>query len=189
MPPNEIVDFDALYRTNCSGCHGADGNLGPRRRSTIRCFWRSFPTTSCCNLIADGRPGTPMPAFSREHGGPLTDAQVKALARESNRTGPGRSALAEACPPPSYLRRDTPTRPARRRCKLRVGRGKLFARACAECHGADGNGGDMAGAINDPAFLALISDQALRRLIITGRPDLGCRTLPATTAGPTISSP
>jgi cytochrome c oxidase cbb3-type subunit 3/ubiquinol-cytochrome c reductase cytochrome c subunit len=29
------------------------------------------------------------------------------------------------------------------------------------------------GAINNPAFLALISDQALRRTIITGRPDLG----------------
>ena len=29
------------------------------------------------------------------------------------------------------------------------------------------------GAINAPAFLALISDQALRRIIITGRPDLG----------------
>ena len=29
------------------------------------------------------------------------------------------------------------------------------------------------GAINDPAFLALISDQALRRYAITGRPDLG----------------
>ena len=29
------------------------------------------------------------------------------------------------------------------------------------------------GAINDPDFLALISDQALRRYVITGRPDLG----------------
>ena len=29
------------------------------------------------------------------------------------------------------------------------------------------------GAINDRAFLALISDQALRRIIITGRHDLG----------------
>jgi cytochrome c oxidase cbb3-type subunit 3/ubiquinol-cytochrome c reductase cytochrome c subunit len=29
------------------------------------------------------------------------------------------------------------------------------------------------GAINNQAFLALISDQALRRTIITGRPDLG----------------
>ena len=29
------------------------------------------------------------------------------------------------------------------------------------------------GAINNPAFLVLVSDQALRRLAITGRPDLG----------------
>lgn len=31
----------------------------------------------------------------------------------------------------------------------------------------------MAGAIASPEFLQLISDQALRRIIITGRPDLG----------------
>jgi hypothetical protein len=30
----------------------------------------------------------------------------------------------------------------------------------------------IAGPINVPAFLALISDQAIRRIIITGRPDL-----------------
>jgi len=30
-----------------------------------------------------------------------------------------------------------------------------------------------AGAIHDAAFLSLISDQALRRYVITGRPDLG----------------
>jgi len=33
--------------------------------------------------------------------------------------------------------------------------------------------GGRHGAINDPNFLALISDQALRRIVITGRPDLG----------------
>jgi hypothetical protein len=32
--------------------------------------------------------------------------------------------------------------------------------------------GGLVGAINDPAFLSLISDQALRRIAITGRPDL-----------------
>ena len=35
------------------------------------------------------------------------------------------------------------------------------------------NEGQIVSAINAPAFLALISDQALRRIIITGRPDLG----------------
>ena len=53
--------------------------------------------------------------------------------------------------------------------------------ACASCHGergqgrvfSDEKGGKPAGAINVPAFLTLSSDQALRRLVITGRPDLG----------------
>jgi len=32
---------------------------------------------------------------------------------------------------------------------------------------------EQAGAINDRSFLALISDQELRRIVITGRADLG----------------
>src|SRR5262249_57811344 len=53
----------------------------------------------------------------------------------------------------------------------------VFAMACASCHGDHGQGGryggQTVGAVNDPDFLALMSDQALRRLVITGRPDLG----------------
>ncbi len=52
----------------------------------------------------------------------------------------------------------------------------VFAQACAGCHGDHGKGAANSKRslrINDPAFLALISDQALRRIVITGRPDLG----------------
>jgi cytochrome c oxidase cbb3-type subunit 3/ubiquinol-cytochrome c reductase cytochrome c subunit len=49
----------------------------------------------------------------------------------------------------------------------------LFASACSQCHGANGKGSAKAGAVNDSAFLTLMSDQALRRIVITGRPDLG----------------
>ena len=75
-------------------------------------------------------------------------------------------------PPPAYL---SPTEGKGGDDKKGA---RLFARACAGCHGQQGRGekGGRAlsgGALNDPAFLALISDQALRRLIITGRPDLG----------------
>ena len=56
----------------------------------------------------------------------------------------------------------------------------VYERACAGCHGPNGTGGKhngaTGGAINAPAFLALISDQSLRRVIITGRPDLGMPT-------------
>jgi hypothetical protein len=53
----------------------------------------------------------------------------------------------------------------------------LFGRACAGCHGANGLGkvreGIATKVINSSAFLSLISDHAIRRIIITGRPDLG----------------
>jgi mono/diheme cytochrome c family protein len=53
----------------------------------------------------------------------------------------------------------------------------VLARACAVCHGSNGQGigqGSQARRIlNDPVFLALTSNQALRRFAITGRPDLG----------------
>ena len=50
---------------------------------------------------------------------------------------------------------------------------KVFAAACATCHGEQGEGIDgAAGAVNNPALLSLVSDTLLRRIIITGRPDL-----------------
>jgi cytochrome c oxidase cbb3-type subunit 3/ubiquinol-cytochrome c reductase cytochrome c subunit len=101
-------------------------------------------------------------------GGPLTDAQVQALADGiKKRWRPAASGEA----PPQYLspngvKSGNPAEGAR-----------VFARACAGCHGPMGQGGERGGrsvgAINEPAFLALISDKALRRTMITGRPDLG----------------
>jgi cytochrome c oxidase cbb3-type subunit 3/ubiquinol-cytochrome c reductase cytochrome c subunit len=53
----------------------------------------------------------------------------------------------------------------------------VFARACAACHGKHGQGirkaDETVRTLHDPVFLALISNQALRRYAITGRPDLG----------------
>jgi len=77
--------------------------------------------------------------------------------------------------PPPYAVANTKTRNLRP--TIGHARWKLSSAPCAECHGTNGAGreqsGSEAGAINAPAFLALISDQALRRIIITGRPDLG----------------
>ena len=28
IPPDRVLAFDALYRQNCSGCHGTDGKVG-----------------------------------------------------------------------------------------------------------------------------------------------------------------
>ena len=101
-----------------------------------------------------------MPAFARARGGPLTDAQVQVLAEGiKKRWGPAASGEA----PPPYLS------PAGTKSGNVDEGASVFARACAGCHGRQGQGGEHGerpvGAINDPAFLALISDQALRRIV------------------------
>src|SRR5262249_21197054 len=119
-------------------------------------------------VIAGGRAGTPMPAFAKSKGGPLTKEQVEVLVEGlKERWGPAQEP--KGLPP--YL---SPRGGARASAAAVERGGEVFAMACAGCHGEEGKGGKgKVGAINDRAFLALISDQALRRIVITGRPDLG----------------
>src|SRR5262249_50851292 len=154
----------------CAGCHGADGRLGPAPPLNDPNFLALASEEDLLTVIAEGRavtPGqkSPMPAFARDRGGALTAAQVKALAEGIKpRWGPPRSV------PRAFKGAGAGSGDKHRGARL-------FARACAGCHGNDGEGvkreGKLLRKINDPAFLALISDQALRRYAITGRPDLG----------------
>jgi mono/diheme cytochrome c family protein len=49
----------------------------------------------------------------------------------------------------------------------------VYGTYCASCHGPDGQGGPKASAITNDSFLALVSNQELRTIVITGRPELG----------------
>jgi mono/diheme cytochrome c family protein len=168
---DRVLDFATLYGQNCAGCHGADGKLGPAPPLNDPLFLAIVPDAVLLRVVEEGRPGTPMPAFSRGKGGPLTDAQVRLLAEGIKpRWAPARPAHPEV--PPYSVAEGEPSGTGD------AARGReVFGRACACCHGPRGEGGDPkaqeAGAINDTAFLSLISDQALRRYVITGRPDLG----------------
>jgi len=42
---------------------------------------------------------------------------------------------------------------------------------CAQCHGADGNGGPKAGSIVDKSYLTLASDQSIRTAIVARHAD------------------
>jgi mono/diheme cytochrome c family protein len=170
-PADQVKDFDTLYSMRCAGCHGADGKLGPAPPLNDPVFLAIVPAEELRHVIAKGRvvsatQKTPMPAFARAHGGPLTDDQVDVLADGlKKRWPPAAPAAAPAAPPYLGSAGGNSEEGAR-----------VFARACAECHGKEGEGverdGKLHRRINDPAFLALISDKALRRIIITGRPDL-----------------
>jgi cytochrome c oxidase cbb3-type subunit III len=170
VPSDQVTDFGTLYRTHCSGCHGADGQLGPGPPLNDPLFLAIVSEKELSRVITEGRavtPGqrSPMPAFARDRGGPLTAAQIGALAEGiRKRWGPATS------PPPDFTEAGDCCGDERRGARV-------FARACAGCHGNAGEGvkreGKLLRKINDPAFLALISDQAVRRYAITGRPDFG----------------
>ena len=165
---DQVVDFDRLFQQNCAGCHGADGTMGPAPPLNDAIFLAIVPDDELLRVIREGRPGTPMAAFTREHGGPLTEAQVKALAdglkpRWKSKVDEQLTSL------PYWVERDASSPST----EAPTTGATVFARACAGCHGEHGEGTSDVGPINDRAFLGLISDQALRRLIITGRPDLG----------------
>jgi cytochrome c oxidase cbb3-type subunit III len=171
--PDKVLDFQQLFATNCAGCHGAAGNLGPAPPLNDPLFAAIVPDEELLRVIRGGRTGTPMPAFARENGGSLTDAQVKVLAEGIKSHWKTESPLLENSPPYALAMQD-----GVRRMSDSVERGlKVFQQACACCHGPNGAGNEQDGVvgnvINAPSFLALISDQALRRIIITGRPDLG----------------
>jgi cytochrome c oxidase cbb3-type subunit III len=170
IPEDQSLSFDILFRRNCAGCHGAEGRLGPAPPLNDPIFLAIIPDAELLRVIQAGRHGTPMPAFLRARGGPLTDAQVKVLAdgikSRWKPSGPPDEAL------PDYLASTENAPPSASQDPHAV---EIFGRACAGCHGANGQGTkgkSPVGAVNDPAFLSLISDQALRRIIITGRPDL-----------------
>jgi mono/diheme cytochrome c family protein len=166
IPANQVVDFATLYGQHCAGCHGAGGKLGPAPPLNDETFLAIVPDSVLLGVISEGRPGTPMPAFARESGGTLTDAQVKVLA-EGLKPRWGKSHVGRGSLPPYSVAKAKASDSRNERGE------QVFRRACAGCHGSEGQGGKKAGAINNPAFLALISDQALRRYAITGRPDLG----------------
>jgi cytochrome c oxidase cbb3-type subunit III len=171
--PDQDLSFEALYSLNCAGCHGADGELGPAPPLNDPMFLAIIPAEELDLVVRNGRRGTPMPAFSHAAGGTLTDEQVKVIV-DGLRKHWGDASIDAATLPPYLL---TKVEGVQSAPGSRERGAQIFERACATCHGTNGAGvkreGVVASAINVPAFLALISDQALRRIVITGRHDLG----------------
>jgi mono/diheme cytochrome c family protein len=157
--PADIADFRVLYSQNCSGCHGANGQGALTVGIGRPVYLAVADDGTIRKTIEEGRPGTPMPAFARKSGGLLTDAQIDILVHGIRGwANPGAFANAML---PSYA--PSPSGDARRGAEI-------FQVSCAPCHGRDGRG---TRAIADSSYLALVTDQHLRTVIIVGMPQLG----------------
>jgi mono/diheme cytochrome c family protein len=70
----------ALYASSCAVCHGTRGEGGVGPAIATAAYLAAADSGRIHTRIAEGVPGTGMMAWSRAKGGPLTEAQVAALA-------------------------------------------------------------------------------------------------------------
>ncbi len=162
----EVLEHGAsLYFENCAVCHGEEGQ--GRVGATLAKDWPSIrPDLRVRDTIVNGGPGTLMPAWSQENGGPLEDGEIDALVCYilSWQTGgppviypTPTSAIRLALTPPPGVTGD-PNNGA-----------LLYARNCAVCHGLEGEG--RIGANLAKVWSSIRPDLRVRSVIETGVED------------------
>lgn len=154
MRQEAIATGAELFALHCASCHGegGKGGTGPPLK-TIE-FLTQHSDEDIFKIIARGR-GSMMPASSQEEGGPLTSQQIEALVALLRSW----EAAALPLPTPTPLVDDGVT---------------LWARFCAGCHGPSGRGTpDVELKLNSRRFLLLNDDEAIRQVVVEGRPERG----------------
>lgn len=163
MAPSQVSDFATLYSQNCAGCHGAQGRGGPAIALADPVYLAIVDQGAMRKVIENGIHGTSMSAFAQSAGGMLTNKQIDVITSGmlSNWSQKG---ILDGSNPPSYAAKTAGN----------AGNGELvYGTYCASCHGPGGQGGPKGSAIINDSFLALVSDQELRTIVIAGRPELG----------------
>jgi len=150
-----------LYVENCTSCHGTrgEGAVGPALNN--KKLLKAASDQVLFATIRTGRPGTTMPAWGQENGGPFTDEDVRNVV--------------------SFVRAWEPNAPVIEKDKFvpNAARGaNLFASTCYICHGDNGHGGKgkTGPAVNVPERLKGLDDRWYRETITNGRPAKGMPT-------------
>jgi len=163
LAPNEVLDFNTLYAENCAGCHGPEGRGGAAIALADPVYLAIADDAVIRKVISNGVRGTAMPAFAESSGGMLTDKQIDVLTSEI-RSRWSRRGILDGATAPTYATKSAGS----------VSQGEATYKIyCESCHGPGGRGGPKGSAVTDDSFLALVSDQGLRTVVITGRPELG----------------
>ena len=163
VAPNQVSDFATLYAQNCAGCHGAQGRGGAAIALADPVYLAIVDEGAMRKVIANGAHGTSMPAFAQSAGGMLTDKQIDVITSGIFLDWSQKGIL-DGSNPPSYAAKTTGnavTGRTRLRNLLRI-----LPRPRR-------SGRPKGSAITNDSFLALVSDQGLRTIVITGRPELG----------------
>lgn len=176
--PTAVTDPVALYGEHCTGCHGDDARPGASVGLADPVYLALADDTLLERITTDGIADTAMPAFGLANGGPLTPEQVKLLVAGMRTRWGKPDALAGTTAPPLVGAPGNPQAGA-----------AVYTTFCARCHGADGSGGEHGGSIVDGSYLGLTTDQALRTVVLVGRPQLGMPDFRTLAAGRAMTAP
>jgi mono/diheme cytochrome c family protein len=164
--PDQVLDFPTLYAKNCAGCHGDRGRNGAAISLANPAYLGVAGVANIERVTSNGVSGTMMPPFARNAGGLLTGEQIRIISE----------GMVAAWGKPSTLDQGAPAYAATTTGNASRGQSSFSAR-CTSCHGADGegltDGRQHIGSLVDPAYLALVSDQGLRSILIAGEPEQG----------------
>lgn len=141
-----VIDAASLYAQYCAGCHGSNGEGTDAIELALnsRGFLERTDNALLYQLIAQGRPEQGMPTFAGE----LSNAEISALV--------------------AFIRAWEATAP-----QVELGGETLYARYCAFCHGANGQGApNVPVVLNSEEFLATHDDQDLRQVIAKGHKNM-----------------
>lgn len=155
--PADVHGFTTLYHQNCAACHGEGGENGPATNLANPEYEALIDDATLRKWVAAGMPGTQMPAFSQTSGGMLTEAQVDEIVTGMRKEWARRNAFEGAQPPPYAQAQAGDAQRGR----------QVYQARCAMCHAQSNQ------EVTSPVYLALVSDQALRSIIIAGSPDIG----------------
>jgi|LGVF01.2.fsa_nt_gb cytochrome c oxidase cbb3-type subunit 3 len=153
---------EQLYSNHCSACHGANGDGGVGVPLSLPDFQYGVTNDYLTKTIRLGRPGRIMPAFTK-----LSNEEIKAIVKHIRNWAPGK-----------------PFKYSNKKINGDVKHGKqIYAKSCAACHGATGQGGKGTGvtfsrprdlpviapALNNPGFLASAPDLMIKTVLMNGR--------------------
>jgi len=148
--PEDVKDFEELYVQNCRGCHSNGSGLSASIALDNPVYLAWIPEEKFRAVITEGVPKTPMPGFGAKGGGALTEEQINILVN-------GFMLKKAANMPAGLPPYEAP-----------LGNAQRGEALLAKVYGAE-KAADWA----NPSFLALVSNQYLRTLLVIGLPGPG----------------
>ena len=160
--PDELLDFNILFKQNCSGCHGPEGKGGAAIGLNDPVYLAIADDDAIRRIASKGVNGTPMTPFAQSAGGMLTEKQIDVLVHGIRAWARPNQFVGVSLPPYATESPGDAQRGA-----------EVYGTFCSSCHGPKGEGSGKGSSIVNGSYLALVSNQQLRTIVIAGLPDLG----------------